>query len=325
MPEVREFTRHTAREMPRRRIASGREAVEGRRLLPSMLRCLVMLLLGACVQGATSSQKRSELARLLSVTWDGTGRYPGATGQGVMSRDDPVLCRAEPVSCSAISAAVGDFQDIYSAITIYAEYGDMAPLSRLLADGHSPDVRLVINGQMFITPLMLASVLGALKLMLVLLEHGADVSLTDASGGSALTYACGIFFQMQIAVKGETEAVMVHRMSVAEDRVRILMDFGAELGEEPDASCSAYRGVEASWSAYRRLVAAVKDDLGDPRHKTFIRPGAVTAARHGLSAVLRRLLERGMPTDARDDEGSTLLMIACWEHQIEIVQVRPLP
>ena len=197
----------------------------------------------------------------------------------------------------------------------------MAPLSTLLAAGHSPDVAMVIHGQMFVTPLMLASVLGETELMLLLLEHGADVSLTDASAASALTYACGTFFKAEAAPS--RKAVKAARVALARNRVQILVDFGAELGEEP-------RGGLASWSAYRDLVATAKDTDGQvagipTAYHHSQRPGSVTAARHGHTAVLRRLLERGMTPDARDDEGSTLLMIASFDSQDKIVQVKANP
>ena len=325
-----------------------------------MLRRLAMLLLVSCGQAATPSQrqlakrqlaKRQLIVKQLAMTWGGTqGAMSGddlATGQGVMRRDDPVLCRADPISCSATpveldcrrsTASAGGapsacLQDVYSAIMHYVagpslpsgaqptlRDRDMAPLSKLLADGHSPDVRMVINGQMFVTPLMLASVLGEFELMLVLLEHGADVSLTDASGASALIYACGMYFRAEVAARSvkassvASPAAMAHMVTMATERVLILVDFGAELGEEPRA------GVEASWSLYRRLAAATKDELDGP-NRHLMKPGAVTAARYGHTAVLRRLLERGMSPDARDDEGSTLLMIASFDSQVKIVQV----
>ena len=252
---------------------------------------------------------------------------------GVMRGNDPVSCRADPASCSAgvtIAVAAGGWvPDVYSAITHYAVERDMAPLSRLLAAGHSPDVAMVINGQMFVTPLMLASVLGETELMLLLLEHGADVSLTDASAASALTYACGTFFKAEAApsrkVEGQPpEAVKAAHLALARNRVQILVDFGAELGEEPRG------GLEASWSAYRDLVATAKDTDGQvagipTAYHHSQRPGSVTAARHGHTAVLRRLLERGMTPDARDDEGSTLLLIASFDSQDKIVQVKANP
>ena len=263
---------------------------------------------------ATSLEIRRALAKALSVTWGG---------------NDPVSCRADSVSCSAISAAAGEV--MYSAITHYAvrhDIRDKAPLSRLLADGHSPDVAMVKHGSIW-TPLMMASVLGEIELMVVLLEHGADVSLTDATAASALTYACGGFFKAETAPSREVEgqppeAVKAAHLALARNRVQILVDFGAELGEEPRG------GLEASWSAYRDLVATAKDTDGQvagipTAYHHSQRPGSVTAARHGHTAVLRRLLERGMTPDARDDEGSTLLMIASFDSQDKIVQVKANP
>ena len=298
----------------------------------SMLRRLAMLLLVACGQAATRSQIRDALAKALRATWGSSGRgHPGVVHDGVMRGNDPVSCRADPASCSAgvtIAVAAGGVPDVYSAITHYAVERDMAPLSTLLAAGHSPDVAMVIHGQMFVTPLMLASVLGETELMLLLLEHGADVSLTDASAASALTYACGTFFKAEAApsrkVEGQPpEAVKAAHLALARNRVQILVDFGAELGEEP-------RGGLASWSAYRDLVATAKDTDGQvagipTAYHHSQRPGSVTAARHGHTAVLRRLLERGMTPDARDDEGSTLLMIASFDSQDKIVQVKANP
>ena len=306
---------------------------------------MIMLLLVACGQAATRSQTRSAMVvNELSVLsrefqMGGTqGVMSGddlVTGQGVMLRDDPVLCRADPISCSATpveldcrrwtTAAGGApsacLQDVYSAILYWLLHRDMAPLSRLLAVGHSPDVRMVINGQMFVTPLMLASMLAEFDLMLVLLEYGAEVSLTDANGASALTYTCGRYFLAGVA--SPTWAIDTMNAMVS-----ILVDFGAELGEEPRA------GVLASWSAYHELVAAAKDGLDGP-NRHLIKPGAAAAARHGHSAVLRRLLERGMSLDARDDDrldgddrlddGSTLLMMASFDSQVKIVQVRANP
>ena len=268
----------------------------------SMLRRLAMLLLVACGQAATRSQIRDALAKALRATWGSSGRgHPGVVHDGVMRGNDPVSCRADPASCSAgvtIAVAAGGWvPDVYSAITHYAVERDMAPLSTLLAAGHSPDVAMVIHGQMFVTPLMLASVLGEFELMLVLLEHGANASLTDASAASALSYALGICYKTENAPY-RTEAAKDAAHMLAKERVQILMDFGAELGEEPSA------GLEASWSAYRDLAAAVKEDLDNHRYHRFMRPGAVTAARHGHTAVLRRLLERGMSPDARNTKGA---------------------
>ena len=261
---------------------------------------------------ATSLEIRRALAKALSVTWGG---------------NDPVSCRADSVSCSAISAAAGEV--VYSAITHYTIKRDMAPLSRLLADGHSPDVAMVKHGSIW-TPLMMASVLGEMELIVVLLEHGANVSLTDATAASALTYACGDFFKAETApsrkVEGQPpEAVKAALVGMATNVVQILVDFGAELGEVPSI------GIEASWSAYRALVAKAKDtDEGQipTRHRQyhhFQRPGSFEAASHGHTAVLRRLLERGMSPDARDDKGTTLLMIASFDSQVKIVQVRANP
>ena len=174
------------------------------------------------------------------------------------------------------------------------ETGDFDELRRMLRSGISPDT-VDADGQ---TALMIASVNGHHKLALFLLDHGAYPHIMNKHGENALTHAA--------------LAVVQSPLGRAYDITAALLDFGAEL-----PSLAPAKATVTVAKVRRELLAARAVNSTLPEAY----PGAVTAARHGFVEIIRRQLELGMHPDARDEEGSCLLMIASFDARIEVLEL----
>ena len=92
-----------------------------------------------------------------------------------------------PVAALASSPGSADVQSMFKAIEL-RDFRLHAGLRRMLGQGMSPNARDEANDGD--TLLMAASYQSDPPLVQLLLEHGADVSLTDNTGGTALMSAC---------------------------------------------------------------------------------------------------------------------------------------
>ena len=191
------------------------------------------------------------------------------------------------------------------------ETGDFDELRRMLRSGISPDT-VDVDGQ---TALMIASVNGHHKLALFLLDHGAYPHIMNKHGENALTHAA--------------LAVVQSPLGRAYDITAALLDFGAELPSlaPSERGCPVTGDARCSLAPAKATVtvAKVRRELLAARavNSTLPEayPGAVTAARHGFVEIIRRQLELGMHPDARDEEGSCLLMIASFDARIEVLEL----
>jgi ankyrin repeat protein len=115
------------------------------------------------------------------------------------------------------------------------------------------------------TPLMRAAKHGDFRAMQVLLSHGADVSIRQKNGSTALMFACGL---------GRGQGA-----------------FQEDVGTEPDLFKAAQAAID-----HGADVNARNDALGTPAH---------FAAQSGLNSVIRLLAQHGAVLDAKDKQGRT--------------------
>jgi ankyrin repeat protein len=138
-----------------------------------------------------------------------------------------------------------------------------APLkSSTLTRAHTPGDPALGQGT---TPLMRAAMHGDFRSMEILLAHGADVSLTQKNGGTALMLASGLG--------------------------RGTSAFSEDVGTEADLFKCAKLAIDHGAS-----VTAVNDSMSTALHY---------AARSGLNSVVTLLAQHGAVLDARDKQGRT--------------------
>lgn len=158
-------------------------------------------------------------------------------------------------------------------------------------------------------------------LVQLLLEHGADVSLTDEKGCSALMCAAlrlasdlRLNWRSRVTADTLAKAMMAHEANKAAQEVTAtLLLFGARLPDEPPPWFRRDQRWRAAWRAMQAAVCAVNSSLaGLPTDA--LRPGVVTAASHDHVKVLRRLLAllgfRVCRGGMSREQGDALLMVA---------------
>jgi len=131
-----------------------------------------------------------------------------------------------------------------------------------LTRAHTPGEPILGEGT---TPLMRAAKNGDFLAMEVLLAHGADVSIKQKTGATALMFACGL---------GRGQGA-----------------FQEDVGTEAELFKAAEAAVKNG-----AAVNVTNDALGTPLH---------FAAQSGLNSIVRLLAEHGAVLDAKDKQGRT--------------------
>jgi ankyrin repeat protein len=131
-----------------------------------------------------------------------------------------------------------------------------------LTRAHTPGEPTLGEGT---TPLMRAAKNGDFRAMEILVAHGADVSIRQKSGGTALMLACGL---------GRGQGA-----------------FQEDVGTESDLFKAAQVAV-----SHGAAVNVANEQGGTPAH---------FAAQSGLNSVIRLLAQHGAALDAKDKQGRT--------------------
>ena len=203
------------------------------------------------------------------------------------------------------------------------------------------------------TPLMMAVILGHTDVLQALLEHGADVDESDASGATAVHYAAqrGATEALGILIKqggntGPTKGFSLSAVGAAAanghtDAVDLLLAEGATV-EIADIGTTAAHGHQ---DLARRLYAELTtpdvlaaSSVGDcatlSKHLDSERTGSLvsdrqtmlnrclrTASGSGQEQVVKMLLERGADVNAASKNGLTALHLATVSIYPELVQL----
>ena len=152
------------------------------------------------------------------------------------------------------------------------------------------------------TPLMVAAMFDKPVIACRLIELGADVTIADERGGTALHWAAYAgelpMVQALVAAKADVEA-----LGETVDRCK-----GSPLHN------AARGGNLAVLDALIRMGADVK--AVDSERKTALHLSAMC----GLVAVMRRLVELGMDVDSVDGSGGTALIMAAMTGQVAVLE-----
>ena len=160
---------------------------------------------------------------------------------------------------------VRDGHSVLDVITLLLEHGadpNAALKTPTLTRAHTPGDFTLGTGT---TPLMRAAFHGDAKAMAVLLAHGADVSLAQKNGGTALMFASGLG--------------------------RGTSAFSEDVGTESDLFAAARLAID-----HGADVNAVNDSGATALHY---------AARSGLNSVVSLLAQHGARLDVKDKQGHT--------------------
>ncbi|MFQ5809175.1 MAG: ankyrin repeat domain-containing protein [Armatimonadota bacterium] len=181
--------------------------------------------------------------------------------------------------------------DIFQA----AVNGDVAQVTKLLADGANPNSRGIAG----CVPLHFATRGGHPEVVKVLLAHKADVNAKDAKGRMPLHWAAQ-FGEAEVAKALLERGADVNAKD--EDGDSPLHD-AASMGEAEVAKALLERGADVN----------AKDDFGwTPLHE------AVDAGGTGMAGFL---LEHEADVDPRNDDGDTPLHWAAWKGHVEVTRL----
>ena len=206
-----------------------------------------------------------------------------------------------------------------------ADWHDLEGVRYLLAHGAGPD-RMTRWGRTAFQHAVLRD--NSLDILQAMLDHGADASLADAHGRSALSLAARrgrgdlldlcerrrIPVELQdmdrlLAACARDDAAAVHAIAAAEPRlVREIVSTGGRL-------LAQFAGVGNTGGVRHLLDLGIPVDAryeeGDGYFGTALSSTALhVAAWRARPATVRLLLERGAPADAPDGWGRTPLALA---------------
>ena len=144
---------------------------------------------------------------------------------------------------------------------------------------------------------------GCIDLVLKLIDDGANINATNSEGYSVLSTAI---------------------INKDWDVVRALLDKGAEVNTEEEATPLMYAAEQKNWELVKELLARGADVLpGGSNFDHAPVPVLSLAANAGKIEIVQTLIERGAALEEKDDiveSGETPLMFACWPCKIEVVQ-----
>lgn len=206
---------------------------------------------------------------------------------------DAILCgasRAAQQLLAAGASAVAQTEDGESLVLSTArgggsESGGVRILGMLLA--HGADVNAA-NGH-GTTPLMVAAGRGCLSTVRILVERGADVNLVDRAGRTAFSFACMCRNEQVVAYLARCDALDVH---------------DADLGDQSPVYLTTSRGCGAALEILLQRGAAT--DYIDTQGRSVVQ----VAVLKGRSEMVRVLLATGVTVETSDHEGRTPLVDA---------------
>ncbi len=224
---------------------------------------------------------------------------------------------------------------LLQAAEIAQSTGDFALLDSLRADLNHPfsatvdwrldrpeSGKLILESGM--TLLMRAAQQGQYAIVQYLLEHGADFSLADDSGATALMHVSQ-HWRLRLMEDPDSDSAIAAYVQDrdAHDLLNVLatlLFFGANLPHKPPKGVASH--WEEQWTDLRKLIGSVRAELLDGLNPDEMTPSAFSAARYGFVAILRRQLVSGMSPDAHlRKTGDSLLMIASVSAQDEVVRL----
>lgn len=183
--------------------------------------------------------------------------------------------------------------------------GDLAAARKLAAE----DPASVNQGDKYgLTPLMFAAMEGKPEVAAFLVQSGADVNAADMTGTTALSFACGVRYEVGL----ESYMMNVQRLDVA----AILIDGGAKVdardknGETPL--------ITAAWNRAGECVELLLERGADVNAKTSEGLAPLFAAVSSGSLLnpdidtIRLLLEKGADVNAKTSGGMTPLMASAY-------------
>ncbi|KAI5624626.1 fibronectin type 3 and ankyrin repeat domains protein 1 [Silurus asotus] len=152
-----------------------------------------------------------------------------------------------------------------------------------------------------LTPLMVAAQKGFTRMVHILVEHGADIHIKNASGKDALMLAC---------FAGHLDIVMQLRQLGATWQAQDVagcspLHWAVDGGHVPVVTYMIQNGCEVD----------VRDNVSG--WTPLMRVSAVT----GNSAMAQLLIEAGADINARDKDGKTSLMIAVLNNYEQLVKL----
>ena len=149
-------------------------------------------------------------------------------------------------------------------------------------------------------PLHIVSASGNSELLLLLLEHEADINSRDSQGATPLHLA---------SLKGHLPIV------------RTLLEFGAKINPRKLGSYSTPLHLASSSEDCAEVVEYLckqREDLVNEIESSG-RTALHLACRNGCTSVVKILVERGADLSRKDNDGVTPIQVACRYGHIEIV------
>jgi ankyrin repeat protein len=195
---------------------------------------------------------------------------------------------------------------------------DVLTIKKILKLGIDPNEQIYRTQHgLNLTPLQRACEMGSLELVRVLVEAGADVNSTVSDGDSALTRAVYLF-----------DDDCNPKDLVDTELVRILLRAGAKVnpgyGESPLSKAAQSGRVEV----VALLISAGADvNFSDGEYNETPLMESVQSDEipdEDVIAIVRNLLQAGADAQATatyDDENLTVLEVAMWRKNIELIQL----
>jgi len=191
---------------------------------------------------------------------------------------------------------LASMENLAPSLLHMAYNGDLLEMTKILA--MNPTI-IDCRDQSNLTPLMLAAAGRHLAQVRFLLEHGADLRLTDNCGEDALMKAC--------ATRRNGEVI------------EALLDRGASVNHVSESGRTPL--IEAACLGDDENVFALLKWYPDVNHVTENDETALTfAVVNGTTAVVRRLLAAGANVNWADKGGSTPLIFAISEEEADKVR-----
>lgn len=185
------------------------------------------------------------------------------------------------------------------------EHGDLAEAQAALAEG--ANVASEYHGQ---TPLETASKRGQVRMVRLLLDHGADVNSIQVDGKTPLMLAA--------------KSVMAsHYGGSYAEVVELLLEKGSNVHVRDEDGNTALHWAVASDSEIDRtaMVKLLLDKGADVNAKGYVWPPIISASYKGHTEVVRLLLDRGADIKPQDRDGHNALHYAAEQGHKEVEQL----
>ena len=214
------------------------------------------------------------------------------------------------VLCTAVVFAqdAGSTSEVfYSAI----RENDLAKLQSLLQGGGDPNVSDPRGGA---TPLMYAAAVGSARAMALLLDNGAKVNATNATGATALIWAATDIEKVRLLLargadvnlasqRGRTALFLAARSARSAEIVKLLIAAGADVRAVDGAKMTILHAAAAGDDSETiRLIVNAGVDVNAVDFAGFT--ALIHAASNRNLEAVRLLLAKGADLNARSGDGS---------------------